>query len=108
MALNIDSTTSANTARIALSGELDGSTAPALREAVDKALAGKPAELHLQLEHLTFMASAGLRILIFAKQKQPDLRITLIKPQPAIVDTLQKTGFADSVYVVDSEPAAGA
>jgi hypothetical protein len=51
------------------------------------------------------MASAGLRILIFAKQKQPTLRIYVVKPQPAIVDTLRKTGFYDGVYVVDVEPA---
>ncbi len=49
------------------------------------------------------MASAGLRILIFAKQKQPGLRIYLVKPQPAIVDTLHKTGFYDGVYVTDAE-----
>jgi anti-anti-sigma factor len=80
MALDIQSTVNANTARIALSGELDGSTAPKLRETVDKILAGKPAQLVLQVEKLTFMASAGLRILIFAKQKQPNLKIYLVKP----------------------------
>jgi anti-anti-sigma regulatory factor len=51
------------------------------------------------------MASAGLRILIFAKQKQPNLKIYLVKPQPAIVDTLRKTGFYDGVYITDNEPA---
>ena len=105
MALDIKSAVDANSARIALTGELDGSTAPALREAVDKALSGKPAQLVLQVEKLTFMASAGLRILIFAKQKQPNLKIYLVKPQPSIVDTLHKTGFYDGVYVTDEEPA---
>jgi anti-anti-sigma factor len=105
MALEIDSAVDANTARIALSGELDGSTAPALREAVDKALSSKPAQLVLQVEKLTFMASAGLRILIFAKQKQPNLKIYLVKPNAAIVDTLHKTGFFDGVYVTETEPA---
>jgi anti-anti-sigma factor len=105
MALDIQSSVNANTARIALTGELDGSTAPKLRETVDKILTGKPAQLVLQVEKLTFMASAGLRILIFAKQKQPNLKIYLVKPQPAIVDTLHKTGFYDGVYVTDTEPA---
>jgi anti-anti-sigma factor len=106
MALDIVSSVDGNTARIALTGELDGSTAPALRQEVDKVLTGKPAQLVLQVEHLSFMASAGLRILIFAKQKQPTLKITLVKPQPAIVDTLHKTGFFDGVYVTDTEPAS--
>lgn len=105
MALDIQSKVDANTAHIALDGELDGSTAPNLRQEVDKALSGKPANLVLQVEKLSFMASAGLRILIFAKQKQPNLKIYLVKPQPAIVDTLHKTGFYDGVHVVDSEPA---
>jgi anti-anti-sigma factor len=105
MALNIESTVDANTARIVLVGELDGSTAPALRETVNRILSGKPARLVLQVEKLTFMASAGLRILIFAKQKQPGLKVYLVKPQEAIVDTLHKTGFYDGVYVTDAEPA---
>jgi|SRR5580704_7710581 anti-anti-sigma factor len=105
MALDIQSSVDAHTARIALAGELDGSSAPALREVVDRVLGGKPAQLVLQVENLSFMASAGLRILIFAKQKQPGLRIYLVKPQPAIVDTLHKTGFYDGVYVTDAEPA---
>jgi anti-anti-sigma factor len=105
MSLDIQSTVDASTARIALAGELDSSTAPALREAVERVLGRKPAQLVLQVEQLSFMASAGLRILIFAKQKQPGLRIYFVKPLPAIVDTLQKTGFYAGVYVTDVEPA---
>jgi anti-anti-sigma factor len=105
MALDIESAVDANTARITLAGELDGSTAPTLRETVDKVLSGKPAQLVLHVEKLSFMASAGLRILIFAKQKQPNLKIYLVKPQAAIVETLRKTGFYDGVYVTDAEPA---
>lgn len=105
MALDIQSGVDANTARIELAGELDGSTAPALRDTVDRVLAGKPAQLVLHVEKLTFMASAGLRVLIFAKQKQPDVKIYLVKPQPAIVDTLHKTGFYNGVYITDAAPA---
>lgn len=105
MALDIQTAVDAKTARIMLAGELDSTTAPALRETVDKVLSGKPAQLVLQVEKLSFMASAGLRILVFAKQKQPNLRIYLVKPQPAIVDTLHKTGFYDGVYVTDDEVA---
>lgn len=105
MALEIESSSAANLARISLAGELDGSTAPKLRETVDKLLNSQTLQLLLNVEKLSFMASAGLRILIFAKQKQPTLKIYVIKPQPAIVDTLRKTGFYDGVYVVDAEPA---
>lgn len=61
MALDIQSAVDASTARITLAGELDGSSAPALREIVERVLVAKPAQLVLQVEKLSFMASAGLR-----------------------------------------------
>lgn len=104
MPLDIKSSVDAHTARVTLSGELDGNSAPALRETIDQVLRDKPATLILQVEDLTFMASAGLRIIIFAKQKLPTLKIYLIKPNAAIVDTLHKTGFFDGVHVSETEP----
>jgi anti-anti-sigma factor len=108
MALTMTTAVQGSTARLELVGEVDGSSAPAVREAVDKLLSGSPRMLILQVERLTFMASAGLRVLIFAKQKQPNLNIYVVKPQAPIVDTLRKTGFYDAVYVTETEPDAGA
>ena len=105
MALDIQTAVDANTARIVLAGELDSSSAPALRGTVERVLGGKPEQLVLQVEKLSFMASAGLRILIFAKQTRPGLKIYFLKPSPAIVDTLRKTGFYEGVYVTDVDPA---
>ena len=103
MPLEMTSATEGKTARLTLAGELDGASAPSVRDAVDEALKSHPERLVLAVENLTFMASAGLRILIFAKQKQPSLKIYILKPQETIVDTLQKTGFYQSVYILDSE-----
>ena len=108
MPLQMSSSTEGKTARISLSGELDGASASSVRDVVDKVLQGRPERLVLAVEKLSFMASAGLRILIFAKQKQPDLKIYLVKPQETVVDTLKKTGFYDSVYVVDRDDQAHA
>src|ERR671939_474991 len=99
MPLEMDSSTDGKTARLNLAGQLDGASAFSVRDAVDKLLESRPERLVLLVEKLTFIASAGLRILIFAKQKQPNLKILIIKPQPAIIDTLQKTGFHQSVYI---------
>jgi anti-anti-sigma factor len=103
MPLEIVSSVQEKTARLALSGELDSNSAPAVRAAVESVLAGSPESLVLQVEKLTFMASAGLRILIFAKQKQPSLKIYLVRPQEVVVETLKKTGFYDAVYVTNTE-----
>jgi len=107
MALTITSSSQENTARLTLVGEVDGTTAPDLRIQVDKLLTSATRMLVLDVEQLTFMSSAGLRVLIFAKQKQPMLNIYVLKPQPPIVDTLRKTGFYDGVYVTDVEPDTG-
>ena len=103
MPLEMSSSVDATTARLRLAGELDGASAPGVREVVDSLLKGSPQRLLLLLEKLTYMASAGLRILIFAKQKQPNLRIYVVRPQETVLDTLKKTGFYQSVYVLDSE-----
>jgi anti-anti-sigma factor len=108
MALTMTSSVQGSTARLQLVGEVDGSSAPAVREAVDKLLSGSPRMLILQVDQLSFMSSAGLRVLIFAKQKQPGLNIYVVKPQPPVVDTLRKTGFYDAVYVTETEPDLGA
>jgi anti-anti-sigma factor len=104
MPLKLNSSLEGNTARLQLVGEVDGSTAPAVREAVDKLLSSSPRTLILQMEELSYMSSAGLRVLIFAKQKLPTLNIYIVKPQAPIVDTLHKTGFYDGVYVTETEP----
>lgn len=107
MALTMDSSSQGNTARLKLIGEVDGTTASIMRAEVDKLLTSAPTILVLDVEQLTFMSSAGLRVLIFAKQKQPTLNIYVLKPQAPIIDTLRKTGFYDGVYVTDTDPDTG-
>lgn len=107
MALQINPSLTGKTARLELVGELDGKIAPAVRDAVDKLLTSSPSVLILNVGELTFMSSAGLRVLIFAKQKAPSLKIYVIKPQAPVLDTLHKTGFYDGVYVSETEPDLG-
>jgi anti-anti-sigma factor len=104
VALDISSEVIGRSAHVTLSGELDSSTAPSVRQIVDKVLADSPINLILHLENLSFMASAGLRVIIFAKQKAPDLKVYVVKPQDTILETLRKTGFYSGVYVVDEAP----
>jgi anti-anti-sigma factor len=104
MPLDIKSSLEGTTARLQLTGELDGASAPAVRNEVEQLLKTKLDRLVLQVEQLNFMASAGLRIIIFAKQRQPQLKIYVVRPQEAIIETLRKTGFYDAVYVQDTEP----
>jgi len=102
MAFNATLETSKDTAKITLSGELDASSAPIFKTEVEKAAANHPKHLVLMMQDLEYMASAGLRVLIFAKQKMgADVDIYVVGAQEMVLDTLQKTGYAQGVIVVD-------
>ena len=93
-------------ATIYLEGELDSLSARQFQKEIEKVATESPKDLVLDMEKLTFMASAGLRVLIFSKQKiGPSLNIYLVKPQEAIVDTLDHTGLLHSVTIVDEYPS---
>ncbi len=90
------------TAELTLSGELDASVANEFKLAVEKAAAEKPKRLVLNMKDLEFMSSAGLRVLVFAKQKMgTDVDIYVIAAQDAVRDTIEMTGFHHSVIMQD-------
>lgn len=89
-------------AQIELSGELDAKSAPIFKEEVEKAATLGVEKLVLVMEELSYLSSAGLRVLIFAKQKMgTGIEIYLISPQEMVLDTIQKTGFHHSVEILD-------
>jgi len=102
MAFSVTSQITNSIAKFTLSGELDASSSGAFRSEIEKVATQKPTRLVLLVKDLAFMASAGLRVLIFAKQKMgPEVPIYVIGPQEPILDTLEKTGFLQSVYVAN-------
>ncbi len=94
-------------AKITLAGELDASVAQEFRDEVDRAAGLGAKRLVLLMDDLEYMASAGLRSLIFAKQKMgADVDIYIIAAQEPIIDTLTMTGFHHSVILLDAYDAA--
>ena len=94
-----------NIAEITLSGELDASTAPIFKSEVEKAVGVDIKKLILIMKDLEYISSAGLRVLIFAKQKMgAKVDIYLVGMQELVRDTIEKTGFHHSVIVVDEYP----
>lgn len=95
-----------NVAILTLSGSLDSASASVFQAEIQKVAVQSPAEMVLNVSKLSFMASAGLRMIIFAKQKLgPKVQIYMVSPQDQIIDTLQMTGFIHSVHIVDKYPA---
>jgi anti-sigma B factor antagonist len=107
VALSVDvGTGSTGQPTIALHGELDQAGAPALREAVDNALATGPEGLRLDLARLTFVDSSGLGAIVKAHQRAADLgcRLVLDGVSANLYERLQITGLADLLEV--SPPSA--
>ncbi len=107
MALNVTSALNNGIAKITLAGELDANSAPLFRSEIEKVAAEHPRRLVLLLEALDYMASAGLRVLIYARQQMArEVDIFVVGAQEGVRDTLEKTGFHHSVTQLDSYDAA--
>jgi anti-anti-sigma factor len=103
MALNVTLEIQDEVAKITLAGELDASTANEFKDKIEEAASKDAKKLILFMPELEFMASAGLRVLVFSKQKMgTDVDIYVIGAQEMILDTIQKTGLHHSLIIQDS------
>ena len=94
-------------AKITLVGELDASVATAFREKIEEAAAQDAKSLVLMLQDLEYMSSAGLRVLVFAKQKMgASVNIYMVGAQPQILEPVRQSGFHHSVILMDEYDAA--
>jgi anti-anti-sigma factor len=90
-------------ATITLTGELDAAAAPQFKEAIEKVAEAKPQRLILLMDQLEFMASAGLRVLIFARQKMgAGVSLYVVGSRGPVLNTLKMSGFHHSVYLQDT------
>ncbi|MGF1492662.1 MAG: anti-sigma factor antagonist [Microcoleaceae cyanobacterium] len=103
MTLDITFDINNDIATMTLSGELDRNTSDLFKSKIEAATQTKLSRLVLMMEDLTYMASAGLRVLIFAKQKMgPESEIHIVGAQEIVLDTIKKTGFHHSVTLLDT------
>lgn len=90
-------------ATIELRGELDASTAALFHQTVDQASRAGSVELVIRAEELTYMASAGLRSLVFARQKMGDeVRIAVVGATEPVARTIRMAGFDHSIDLIDA------
>jgi anti-anti-sigma factor len=93
------------TALIRLEGELDALTAPDFQVEVDRAAEGEVDRLVLDMTSLTYLSSAGLRALVFARQKMADdVKIVLVSVSEEVEQTIRLVGFHRSVSFSDQIP----
>lgn len=105
MAFSVSLDVAGSDARITLSGELDASVADQFRQVIEQAALQGPKNVVLLMGELQFMASAGLRMLVFAKQKMGQgVSIYVVEAKGPVLNTLQMSGFDKAVYIRDSYP----
>lgn len=101
MAFNLSSEMTAGIAKVTLSGELDASVAETFRQAVSNLASQQPRKMVLDMTRLDYMASAGLRVLVFARQKMgADVDIYIIGANEAVSETIEMTGMQHSVTML--------
>lgn len=89
---------------LVLSGDIDTKTAPDLLSHLTSLELHALDQLRLNMTQVGFVSSAGLRAIVFAKQKMPHTsRLYLVGPSEHIIDTVTKTGLAQAVAIVNSE-----
>ncbi len=90
-------------ARITLVGKLDATHAPALQEAL-KGLIGQPVDkIVFFARDLDYIASAGLRVIIFAKQQiGAGAQVYLVGAQAPVLDVVKMSGLDTFMTVQDA------
>ena len=88
-------------------GEIDTLTAPLLRAQLDGQIAGVPL-LVLDLSEVTFLGSAGLAVLVAAKDdaETRDHRLRIVPGSRIVVRALQATGLLGIFDIADDVPQA--
>ena len=97
--LRFDKTTENGSARFALEGRLDTSSAPELEQALKDALPGL-SELTLDLEKLEYISSAGLRVLLAAHKamsRQGTMKVRHVNE--TVMEVFAVTGFSDILTI---------
>jgi anti-anti-sigma factor len=110
MSFTVTSTQDGSVAKLTLSGRLDANTANQFKVEIEKIAAGRPTTVALFVSELEYMASAGIRMLVFTKQKLgAGADIYVVGAQEQILHTLEMTGVDKSVILCETfEPAAAA
>jgi len=90
-------------AQIQLSGNLDTMTAPTLQEELKK-LAGAPIKsLVFLAKELEYISSAGLRVIIFAKQKiGANAQVYLIGAGESIISVIKMSGLDNFMHIQET------
>src|SRR5256885_9567315 len=107
MSFNATLSRTGTTALITVDGVLDALTAPTFRDEVERAAQHEVDHLVLDMTNVSYLSSAGLRTLVYARQKMADgVRIVLVGANEVVQRTIRLIGFQSGVEFSDRVPGA--
>ncbi len=96
-----------NVAKITLVGELDASVAAQFKSSIDEAATKQAKRIALLANGLEYISSAGLRVLVFARQKLgAGIDIYLIGAQSQIIEPIKQSGLLHSLRTSETYDAS--
>jgi anti-sigma B factor antagonist len=95
---------------IAATGDIDIATVETLQDAVDRALESGAADVWLDLSHVEFMDSSGLRVLLGTRTalRARHKRFAVVCPEGPVRRVLEIAGLDDRLAVYSDRAAAHA
>jgi anti-sigma B factor antagonist len=106
--LTVEVVEPAPAARIRVSGEIDSSSAPLLREQLDTLLESPLTELTIDLGGVTFLDSAGLCVLAAVHRRiGSDVTLRVLASSRAVIRPLQITGLWQLLHAEQVGETAG-
>jgi anti-anti-sigma factor len=91
---------------VVASGEIDNSSISMFKSKVDEALSLSP-QIIIDLEAVSFMDSAGLRLIIQTRKRCGDLPLTIRGASTAVLRTLELTGLLPILVIEPHRGTAG-
>jgi anti-anti-sigma factor len=91
---------------LAVAGEIDMTTAPALERAVRLSLAKHPATLIIDLTGAQFFSSAGIAVLVLAHRESAATALRVVAADRVVLRPLELTGLADDLAIRSTVEAA--
>jgi len=89
-------------AKIELAGRLDANNAPALQEELKKLIGKDIKKLVFYAKDLEYISSAGLRTIIFAKQKiGVDAQVYFVGAPEAVTSVIKMSGLDNFMVIQD-------
>ena len=102
MSLSIETVGAPAPSKVLVTGEVDVSNASELRDAIDAALAEKPAELRVDLAEVPYIDSTGIGVLVGAAHRAAESgsKLVVARPQKNVERVLGLLGVGADLNIV--------